>query len=703
MLFVALHAPHRAHEREMISSWWQCTASLVQQYRRNDPVILAGDMNASVGSVPSDSVSTCCPEIEDVAGECLHSILRSCECWLPCTFSESQIGPSATFTQKRNGKPCRPDFIAIPLSWGIGQVQAWVEPGVHVATAGLDHVATCVEVKMRMATPGATRIRPRAKVRRELFTDPQYRAEVMQALQATPRVEWGVSAHAHAALVVDHLQQALTKIDVAGRVRPTHVYLQEQTWQLQRRVTRLKRSLRNLQQQIQQTLLAFCFDVWAGPRSAYDDQVTPWSGGWANRALVSSVLHLYHIRADSKRLRQACKRDRDVYVSGLADDLATCPNNEVFATLHKLLCHKRKKAYAPEPLPQVRDSQGEICLDAESARIRWREYFSAMEAGSSMSFEALAEHILKDQPNSWPAPQDLKGIPGLPDLTRVLLATKSGKAAGMDGLPGEMLRHFAPECAQIIFPLLLNLVFRGVEALGMKGGMAVWFHKGKGAKDVCEAYRQILLLPCFAKAIHQAVRPAIRELFLEQTPSLQIGGKPGQSVCFGAHLVRTFLRYNARLKRGCFVLFTDIASAFYAVIRQLVAEPCAEPEGARGISDDFFRGLGMSDEDVEQLRAHLAQPTSLQLVGASPWLEAVADRVSGNTWFLPRDDHTAVLTARGTRPGSSWADILFGFVIARVLAERDVLESGDQAPEAQLFLGRTLCCSTPMSGRCGLN
>ena len=643
-------------------------------FRRNDPVVIAGDMNCSVGSVISEYVSSCAAEQEDQAGEFFHTLLRQCECWLPCTFDHLQFGPTATFAQKRNGKLCRPDFISLPVAWQAGAVRAWTEPSVHVAASGIDHTATCVQVRLEMVLPGSGSTKPRRRLPRQVITDPGNRARILQAIQDAPAVGWGVSAHAHAAIVVEHLQTALQKIQKGSAKRPMHAYLQESSWELQRQVTALRRSFGRLQQHRRTSLLAFCLHAWRDPSLASAGAGTPWGCSWAIQASVSAVLHLYRIRVDSKRLRQACKQDRDAFVSGLADKLATCPSAEVYDTLHRLLCHKRKKAFAPEPLPLVKDIDGQPCADAQSARQRWRTHFASMEAGTSMAVEELADCLLAPPDSAWPAPANADALPVLPDLIRLMLACKSGKAAGLDGIPNEILKGFAPECAHLLFPLLLKLVFRGTEAVGMKGGLAVWFHKGKGAKDICGSYRQILLLSSFAKILHQAVRPAARSVFLEQTPSLQLGGKPGKSVCFGAHLVRTFLRVNAIHKRSCFVLFTDIATAFYAVVRQLIAKGCHPDDASSPLPDEVCNGLGLTEADAELLRFHAQQPSGLSHAGASPWLEALAARLSDGTWFMLRDDDQAVLTARGTRPGSSWADVLFGLIIARVMTARNNAE-----------------------------
>ncbi|CAE7316773.1 unnamed protein product [Symbiodinium sp. CCMP2592] len=680
LVFCSLHAPHRATERQLLLTWWQDTQKILSRHRRNDPVVIAGDMNCSVGSIPSPHVSDFGQEEEDTPGEFFHELLRTNQCWVPCTFETCQDGPTATFFQKRNGRPCRPDFISVPSSWQHGFCRSWVDHGIQVATNGIDHVATLLHSQVSMSMPGKCNSKGRARLPRQMFTDPALKPDIQRVLASVPQVPWHTSVHAHAAIVVQHLQQELAQVAPIKQSRPHHVYLQDATWALQKRVSSLKRGLSRLQQHVRTAALAFCFDLWAGTGAS--TVCTPWSGAWTERALTSMILHMYRIRVDSKALRTACQQDRAMYTNALAERLATGPTSEVHDALHKLLRHKRKKTYAPEPLPQVKDAQGHVCPDAPSALKRWREYFAAMEAGTTMAPSELGP-CLDVGSILWPAPQHVGDLPTKPDLVRLMLSAKCGKAPGMDGLPNELLRGFAANCAEILFPLMMKLVFRGQEAMGLKGGMAVWFHKGRGAKDLCESFRQIILLPCFAKILHQAVRPALCELYVRRSPSLQLGGKPGQSVCFGAHLVRSFLRYNWGRKRSCFVLFSDIASAFYAVVRQLVAAPRLEGEASQDIPESVCKGLGISEDELEILRQHVKEQTGLQRAGASPWLEALSQQLSDRSWFMLKDDSSAVLTARGTRPGSSWADIMFGMLMGRVLDERDALEGLDDHSAAE--------------------
>ena len=142
---------------------------------------------------------------------------------------------------------------------------------------------------------------------------------------------------------------------------------------------------------------------------------------------------------------------------------------------------------------------------------------------------------------------------------------------------------------------------------------------------------------------------------------------------FGSHLIRGAARVAAASGRTHFTLFTDIASAFYTVIQQMVARCGGEPPS----SDTIARatsGLKLSAE-AAALGRHLLEPTAMSTSGASTWLEALTSRLQEDNFFVLRGDSKAVLTARGSRPGSSWADLVFAEVIARVLQRRNELQN----------------------------
>ena len=156
---------------------------------------------------------------------------------------------------------------------------------------------------------------------------------------------------------------------------------------------------------------------------------------------------------------------------------------------------------------------------------------------------------------------------------------------------------------------------------------------------------------------------------------LHLGVKPGVPVAFAAHLVRGYLRWKARQGASAFVLFAEISAAFYAAVRQLAAPVLASTV------EQICRGLQLSEGDIEELRQRIKEPCALAREHAPAWLQAVAARIHSATWMTIADTGAdPMATHRGTRPGSSWADIMFAAILRRVLQCRDAARGCDVTP-----------------------
>ena len=125
-----------------------------------------------------------------------------------------------------------------------------------------------------------------------------------------------------------------------------------------------------------------------------------------------------------------------------------------------------------------------------------------------------------------------------------------------------------------------------------------------------------------------------------------------------------------------FTVFADIASAFYGAVTQSVA--CTGQAADQGMLDRLTERLQLSPGDVAELRRHLLEPSELSHAGANPWVEAIATKMVSQNWFVVKHDSVAVTTARGTRPGSSFADVLFAMLVPRVLRSRDAARASVQ-------------------------
>ena len=165
------------------------------------------------------------------------------------------------------------------------------------------------------------------------------------------------------------------------------------------------------------------------------------------------------------------------------------------------------------------------------------------------------------------------------------------------------------------------------------------------------------------------MRPPLKQLFERSAPSLQMGGRAGFSVAFGSHLLRSVTRLASQQGKSSFVLFADIASAFYSAVTQLTAG------GGEAVSEALIRrlveSLQLAPEDAATLCSRITDQSAMASAGATAWLERLTDMVSSNNWFLLRGDSTPIATARGSRPGSSFADLVFALLVPRILQDRD--------------------------------
>ena len=240
------------------------------------------------------------------------------------------------------------------------------------------------------------------------------------------------------------------------------------------------------------------------------------------------------------RLKELCHADRAIFVERLAGQIDRGDCGVAYEALHKLLGHRRKKPFALEVLLALKKLDGTFCEDGEQIRLRWRENFSALEAGEEVSFEALVQQAVL--PKQWALPETLSLLPNELELADALRNVKVGKATGGDMLPHGLGKACPVELSKVMQPLSLKLGLRGCEAIGMKAGLLHHMFKWRGDRSSCSAHRGILLLSSLGKCVHRTLRPRLAKHFDAVAAPCQLGGRVGKTIAFAAHTVRTYIR-----------------------------------------------------------------------------------------------------------------------------------------------------------------
>ena len=675
LTFASVHAPHRAVEAHLLDEWWAETARLCGQHSRGSSLILAGDFNASVGSLVSQHISDHALEQEDLAGTLVHDLARLHDLWLPSTFGESHWGDSWTYKHKHGDKTTRIDYVLIPLAWRAGVVNTWTDSSIHAGQSIVDHQAAVLDLRLPSVVSGCRRVRQQRRPRLDERHDPANHHVVADVLRRMPDVPWHVSAHAHASLLVKFLQDELGACFPRRRAGPCHAFLGEDALRLRQQLSSARHRYARLRAHVRSQLLWLAFDSWR-KRDGGVSFCTGSRSRWSCRAHFAAALYGWHVGSLAAMLRKACASDKAKYLSGLAERVASGDSACAFASVRRLLGHKRKKPFAMDVLPTLKRLDGTLCDSPCSVASRWREHFSALEGGLDATADSLLHMALCSEQEDWPMPACLNAVPTIQALASTLKSAPAGKAPGPDGLPNGIGISCPSEFAEKLYPIALKMCVRGSEPLGFKSGLLCKMFKGRGPHDQCTSFRGILLLPTPAKAIHKCLRPALADHFERTAVEGQLSGRKGMSVAFATHALRGFFRSRLAIGESVAVLYADVSAAYYRAVRELSSRPPGSVD-----LEAVCKGLNLSSEDLSALSAHLAEGSALELEAADPWLQRITAEINSKTWMcIAGDSAGPILTTRGTRPGSSWADLVFGLLVKRLIARRDELLPENHQP-----------------------
>ena len=162
--------------------------------------------------------------------------------------------------------------------------------------------------------------------------------------------------------------------------------------------------------------------------------------------------------------------------------------------------------------------------------------------------------------------------------------------------------------------------------------------------------------------MRSSMRKLVNMPYEANTDPLQLGGKRRQQVIFGAQGVRHFLQHAKSKGLSVGIVFADIASAFYTVIREVAL-------GASTSDIDIatvVRRLGLGPEVMPQLHSALRGASCYADLGATTACQSYLRLSLEHTWFGVSSKHF-VATTKGSRPGDSWADIVFNVLFSAIL------------------------------------
>ncbi|CAE7570642.1 unnamed protein product [Symbiodinium sp. CCMP2592] len=382
---------------------------------------------------------------------------------------------------------------------------------------------------------------------------------------------------------------------------------------------------------------------------------------WEMDVSIARALDMHYWLTAS--LRAAIKRDRVQYLEGLVAQISLSDlrqPRELYAAVRKAFPAARSsRRSAFQPLPAVLLEDGTYAVDRASREDRWTSFFADQEAGKQVSIAGYeAAFRTSDFDPVWNGPHfDVEALPSLLEVERQVLSLPYRKAAGPDGVTGELLRYSPAFVSQWIFPLYLKTALSLQEPTLWRGGHLMCLAKRATGLFDCSSFRSILLASVPGKIFHRIMRDKLAPSLARVKADLQAGQLPGVGVEGISLAVKSYLAWARSSGYGTAAVFFDVKAAFYMLIRQALV-PVADAE--RSLVALFYK-LGVPEHAVAELASHLTTAAHVAEAGATGHLTALVSDMMRGTWFRLDGAAALVLTERGSRPGDPLADLLFAF------------------------------------------
>ena len=643
LLLFSAHAPHSGSPPDKIRAFWDDLIAVLNQWVPTSTYLIGGiDANGhfEVASLPHVG-SHGLEEKGNLSGECLLKLLRKFDAMLPSTFEEIHSGTTTTWTSNVSGAQARCDYLLVPCNWQNAELTTSPHAGFDAGTQGFDHTPLMLQVRFFHDVVRSQPNRDRFDRRRLQCAS---RHELLSMFCNPPVIPWNLDVDSHATRLSAWVRQKLAEHFPVQGNRPRKSYITEATWQIRAGRLEQRRTLRDLRQECAHLSEKMGWGVLKG--------TTQFCRKTLLMYCLRKLIQISSVRAKSAQatrdLGKALRRDRTQALEKLGEMSKTMNQQELAGELRAWGIQSRKKM----PLETF-----------QAVAEHWRQYFAEQEDGLPLTVEEYVTRGTEIQHAELidPAWDDL---PTRLEVEAAFRKTMRRRAYFIDGVPGDLLAAI-PDClTSAYFPLLYKQASYQREALLHKGGRLVAAFK-KGDATLCRNYRSLFVSSVIGKTLHSIYRNELGQVFEQERLPMQIGGLKGQTITQANHTLQLFHKAAIHAQESVFFLFIDVQNAFYRLIRQHFTTTANDTRSA----EQLFQQLRLPRSALSEFIELLNKPPALETSDASPFLRSIFAEFYRATWFTVDGSPTVTATRRGSRPGDSFADVCFGFTLAKIMKE----------------------------------
>jgi len=654
----SLHSPHSGCTLEERTQWWRQTCSICQRAGKLAPLIVCIDANAQITTSIQHITGDLLDGKENDNEQHLLTLCRLCKVFAPSTFSDIHYNETGTWWHP-SGQWLRLDYILVPQEWLTRTSQSWTDTDFDMGSTYDDHRPAGCRMTLVMKKHGPNIAR--GTYDWSTIDNPQARRDLGNLLQQIPKIPWDTNVHEHATQIHEALHDSMWKVMGPARSTRKACYISESTWATRQGKLKLKKELLNRDKFARITWTLWAFSSWRH-NITFMETIRPhlrWmlsferKSAYIRRALVDTA----------KDLRRHLHDDRKNFAKQCALRCEGQPLQEVFKELKPLrvggIFRKRKQP----PLPLFRHNDGHVAESPSEIAEIWRAHCAGLEAGEVVTADQLIANAQNARSHRRCPYVSLEDLPTLSVLERHVRKVQCGKAPGCDKIPSAICKGFSRQISRLLYPLLLKQAVSLQEAAEFKGGLLVAAYKNKGRTDDVKSYRGLMLTSILGKTIRSAYRERMLHLYYGFTSDGHFSARHRGNVGQAALVLRLYLRHSKNQQKSCGVIFLDIQHAYYSVCRELASGFT----GTDGELCRIFQFFKLPLDTVEDLKRLINSGSAMDMAGCSAFHKSLLHELGTATWYKVKHSDTITQTHGGSRPGDGLADLIFGYIFARML------------------------------------
>ena len=663
----SFHFPHQARPEEEKEQYCVILRDILSQ-ADGHALILGIDANARLPTSFQQVTGQLHLDEEDVSGRMLASVFAENDCWVPSTYYECQFGQGYTWTHA-SGNRSRIDYFVVGPTFPRPATTTMVLDEFDLMTPNPDHEAIQVRVRHSFVHWGRDHARLKRGQQYDIrcLSNPHYRALFEDELDRSGIfcVDWDVDVNTHAFMLQQAVNYALSAVLPSRKDKPRSAYVPEEAWSLRQRKLAHKRRTAHRRSLFKSQVLKAALEAWRGTSvAAYGSACLE----FAKMRLLYAV-HAGAVQIATHRMQRLIRECKNSMLQRLAGSFGTSRSDVIMTKLKSLHIGRRKQSPWRRCLPNLQGQEGVVSSRQDLDNV-WLRHFGDMEFGVvEEAHEFFKKQVLPAAPDGDFEP-DLMALPSLGEIETAFRGTKCHKSPGLDMLHGEVLHKVPGRMAAAALPLFLKAAMHRVQPIQWKGGILAESFKGKSSPSDPASYRSLYVSSMLGKAYHKVLREKALPVAGATFGAGHFAAKKGSPVSTASLMIQLFERWRHQQLRSTAILFLDIQSAYYSVVRQLAyGDSCALDMDSQ--VQAVMRHFGLPPAAWNDLLEAVRSGGIMGTAGAGGHLrELIRDSHDGSFFVTRYSDGSRVCsTHAGSRPGEAMADMIYAWIFHAVLKD----------------------------------